>query len=74
MCMCVLIPGRTSSDSELLGSSVGVPDFDTGKKQSKRERRKEREGGGKRERERSRAVALVSPTHTHRYTEENHPQ
>lgn len=35
MCVCarslVLIPGRTSSGSELLGSSVGVSDVDTGK-------------------------------------------
>lgn len=42
MCVYVLIPGRTSSEFELLGSSVGVPGVDTGKKQRKRERRKER--------------------------------
>lgn len=26
VCACVLIPGRTSSNSELLGISVGVPE------------------------------------------------
>lgn len=31
VCVCVLIPGRASSESELLGSSVGVPDVDTRK-------------------------------------------
>lgn len=40
MCVCVLIPGRTSSDSELLGISVGVPEV-----KAKQERR----GGEKKE-------------------------
>lgn len=45
--VCVLIPGRTSSGSELLGSSVGVPDVDTGKsrgtgKEEKKESKRER--------------------------------
>lgn len=68
MCMClplcVLIPGRTSSECELLGSSVGVPGGDTGKsrgreKEDKKELRKERATG---EREGSRVVALLNPT------------
>lgn len=43
VCECVLIPGRTSSESELLGSSVGVSDVDTGKSKGReRERIKER--------------------------------
>lgn len=46
VCECVLIPGRTSSESELLGSSVGVSDVDTGKS-----RGRERENKRKRERE-----------------------
>lgn len=37
--MCVLIPGRTSSDSELLGISVGVPEVKA---------EQERRGGKKR--------------------------
>lgn len=46
--MCVLIPGRTSSESELLGSSVGVSDVDTGRsrgreKEEKKERKQRRE-------------------------------
>lgn len=51
VCACVLIPGRTSSDSELLGISVGVPEVKA---------EQERRGGERKERakdgERSRVV------------------
>lgn len=49
VCECVLIPGRTSSESELLGSSVGVSDVDTGKSRG-RERGRIKEREQKRER------------------------
>lgn len=43
LCVCVLISGRTSSESELLGSSVGVPDVDTGRKAEEERERGTRE-------------------------------
>jgi len=49
--VCVLIPGRTSSESELPGSSVGVPDVDTGKSRGrgKEEKKESNRGRGTRE-------------------------
>lgn len=52
--VCVLIPGRASSESELLGSSVGVPDVDTGKRQSEKKEGERERGRRNRERERER--------------------
>ena len=54
VCVCVLIPGRTSSDSELLGISVGVPGVKVEQEKKGGEKRTEQKTERERERERER--------------------
>lgn len=83
MCVCarslVLVPGRTSSGSELLGSSVGVSDVDTGKCRGREKKENDIERN-----ERVRGIKGNSTigshflnAHIHTYTHsqrKNHPQ
>lgn len=69
--VCALIPGRTSSEWELLGSSVGVPDVDTGNSRG-REKEEKKEGGREREvqgSERDQGQQHYRVPHTHTLTQ-----